>query len=113
VVDLRRFRFRIRCVEHVFAEQKDRMGLFIRTVGIVRPKVKIGMANLVCNFKRLIFLQRTPPPESVRGAPGAPGRPSPTNEKAQSAHKQRPHSAQSRQITPLIEASNFFVIVAI
>jgi transposase, IS5 family len=47
------------CVEHVFAEQKDRMGLFIRTIGIARAKVKIGMANLVYNFKRLLFLQRT------------------------------------------------------
>jgi transposase, IS5 family len=46
-------------VEHVFAEQKDRMRLFIRTIGIARAKVKIGMANLVYNFKRLIFLQRT------------------------------------------------------
>jgi IS5 family transposase len=45
-------------VEHVFAEQKDRMGLFIRTVGIARAKVKIGMANLVYNLKRLVFLQR-------------------------------------------------------
>jgi len=45
-------------VEHVFAEQKDRMGLFIRTIGIARAKVKIGMANLVYNFKRLVFLQR-------------------------------------------------------
>jgi IS5 family transposase len=46
-------------VEHVFAEQKDRMRLFIHTIGIARAKVKIGMANLVYNFKRLIFLQRT------------------------------------------------------
>ena len=45
-------------VEHVFAEQKHRMGLFIRTIGIARAKVKIGMANLVYNFKRLVFLQR-------------------------------------------------------
>mgnify|MGYP006288101299 CR=1 FL=1 len=45
-------------VEHVFAEQKDRMGLFIRTIGIARAKVKIGMANLVYNFKRLVFWQR-------------------------------------------------------
>ena len=34
-------------VEHVFAEQKDRMGLFIRTIGIARATTKIGMANLV------------------------------------------------------------------
>ncbi len=45
-------------VEHVFAEQKDRMGLFIRTIGIARAKVKIGMANIVHNFKRLVFLRR-------------------------------------------------------
>jgi hypothetical protein len=31
-------------VEHVFAEQKDRMRLFIRTIGIARAKVKIGNA---------------------------------------------------------------------
>lgn len=36
-------------VEHVFAEQKDRTWLFIRTIGIARAKVKIGMANLVYN----------------------------------------------------------------
>lgn len=46
-------------VEHVFAEQKDRMGLFIRTIGITRATVKTGMANLVYNFKRLLFLRRT------------------------------------------------------
>jgi transposase len=46
-------------VEHVFAEQKDRMELFIRTIGIARARVKIGMANLVYNFKRLLFLRRT------------------------------------------------------
>ena len=45
-------------VEHVFAEQKDRMGLFIRTIGIARATVKIGLANLVYNIKRLLFLRR-------------------------------------------------------
>jgi transposase, IS5 family len=35
------------------------MGLFIRTIGIARARVKIGMANLVYNFKRLLFLQRS------------------------------------------------------
>jgi transposase, IS5 family len=34
-------------VEHVFAAQKDRMLLFVRTIGIPRATVKIGMANLV------------------------------------------------------------------
>jgi IS5 family transposase len=46
-------------VEHVFAAQKDRMDLFIRTIGIARATTKIGMANLVYNIKRLLFLQRT------------------------------------------------------
>jgi hypothetical protein len=43
-------------IEHVFAEQKERMDLFIRTVGIARATTKIGLANLVYNIKRLIFL---------------------------------------------------------
>jgi transposase, IS5 family len=45
-------------VEHVFAEQKDRMGLVIRTIGLARATTKIGMANLVYNIKRLIFLRK-------------------------------------------------------
>ncbi len=45
-------------IEHVFAEQKSRMGLFIRTVGIDRARIKIGLANLVYNVKRLIVLER-------------------------------------------------------
>ena len=45
-------------VEHVFAVQKDKMDLFIRTVGIARAKVKIGMANIVYNMRRLVFLDR-------------------------------------------------------
>jgi transposase, IS5 family len=45
-------------VEHVFAEQKDRMGLFIRTIGIARATTKVGLANLVYNIKRLLFLRR-------------------------------------------------------
>jgi IS5 family transposase len=45
-------------VEHVFAVQKDKMDLFIRTVGIARAQVKIGMANMVYNMKRLVFLDR-------------------------------------------------------
>jgi IS5 family transposase len=43
---------------HVFAEQKDRMGLFIRTIGIATAKKKIGLANFVYNIKRLLFLRR-------------------------------------------------------
>src|SRR6516165_2260281 len=45
-------------VEHVFAVQKDKMNLFIRTIGIARATMKIGMANLVYNMRRLVFLDR-------------------------------------------------------
>jgi transposase, IS5 family len=48
-------------IEHVFAEQKSRMGLFIRTIGMARARVKIGLANLVFNMKRLIWLERAAP----------------------------------------------------
>jgi IS5 family transposase len=48
-------------VEHVFAVQKDRMDLFIRTIGIARATTKIGMANLVYSMKRLLFLRRIAP----------------------------------------------------
>lgn len=45
-------------VEHVFATQKKRMALLISTIGIARAETKIGMANLVYNMKRLLFLRR-------------------------------------------------------
>ncbi len=38
--------------------QKDRMDLFIRTIGIARATTKIGMANIVYNIKRLLTLQK-------------------------------------------------------
>jgi len=42
-------------VEHVFAHQKGRYGLFIRTIGLARAQAKLTLANLVYNFDRLIF----------------------------------------------------------
>ena len=42
-------------IEHVFAGQKHRMKLFVRTIGLARAKVKIGMANLTYNFIRLAW----------------------------------------------------------
>ncbi|MEQ9180065.1 MAG: IS5 family transposase [Nitratireductor sp.] len=42
-------------VEHVFADQKQRMGLVIRTVGLSRARVKIGMVNLAYNMRRLVW----------------------------------------------------------
>lgn len=49
-------------VEHVFAAQKCRLGLVVRTVGMVRARVKIGLANLAYNFSRLAWLQAQTPP---------------------------------------------------
>jgi len=49
-----RSRVRVR-VEHVFGFQERSMGgKFIRTVGLVRARAKIGMMNLVYNMNRLI-----------------------------------------------------------
>ena len=44
-------------VEHVFAAQKRRLGLIIRTIGIARAKAKIGLANLAYNLTRFAWLE--------------------------------------------------------
>jgi transposase, IS5 family len=49
-------------VEHVFAHQKGSMGLVIRTIGLGRARVKIGLANLVFNMKRALWLTGRPAP---------------------------------------------------
>ena len=49
-------------VEHVFASQKHRMRLVVRTIGIARARIKIGMANLAYNFQRLVWLERRSAP---------------------------------------------------
>jgi transposase, IS5 family len=43
-------------VEHVFARQKGPMALSIRTIGLTRARTKIGLANLVYNMKRMVWL---------------------------------------------------------
>jgi IS5 family transposase len=49
-------------VEHVFAAQKCRLRLIVRTVGMVRARAKIGLANLAYNFTRLAWIRgRTAP----------------------------------------------------
>ena len=50
-------------IEHVFADQKQRMGLIIRTIGLVRAKTKIGLVNIAYNMRRLVWL-------NTRTAPG-------------------------------------------
>jgi transposase, IS5 family len=53
-------RSRVRArVEHVFADQENAMcGKFVRTIGMARACVKIGMMNLVYNMRRLVWLKR-------------------------------------------------------
>ena len=45
-------------VEHVFAHQKGLMRIFIRTIGLARARVKIGLANIAYNMRRLVWLDR-------------------------------------------------------
>jgi len=47
-------------IEHVFGAQENAPGgRLVRTIGIVRAKVKIGLQNLAYNIRRLVFLERT------------------------------------------------------
>ena len=43
-------------VEHVFAHQKGLMGLAVRSIGIARARLKIGMVNLAYNIRRFVWL---------------------------------------------------------
>jgi IS5 family transposase len=52
-------------VEHVFGAQAQMGGHFVRTIGLLRARVKIGMMNLVYNMMRMIQLQK----RDGRGAP--------------------------------------------
>jgi IS5 family transposase len=40
-------------VEHIFAQQSNRM---VKTIGIARSAVKVGMMNIVYNMRRLVWL---------------------------------------------------------
>lgn len=51
-------RARVRvAIEHVFAAQKCRLGLVIRSVGLARATTKLGLANLVTNMRRLVWCE--------------------------------------------------------
>ena len=52
-------RWRVRArVEHVFGHQATAMGgKLVRTIGLVRAKMKIGMQNLIHNMSRFVHLQ--------------------------------------------------------
>lgn len=49
-------------VEHVFAAEKRRMGLIVRSIGLVRATARITLANLAYNMRRLVWIEG-------RGAP--------------------------------------------
>jgi len=59
-----RSKVRVR-VEHIFGSQSNDMGgTRVRSIGIVRAKVRIGLKNLTYNMRRLVQLERlaaTPP----------------------------------------------------
>ena len=44
-------------VEHVFAAQKRRMRLVVRTIGLARATAKITLANLAYNLSRLAWIE--------------------------------------------------------
>src|SRR3954449_4482061 len=44
-------------IEHVFAHQKGLLNLTIRTIGLARARVRIGLANLAYNMRRFIWLR--------------------------------------------------------
>jgi IS5 family transposase len=44
-------------VEHVFATEKRRMGLIVRSIGLVRATARITLANLAYNMRRLVWIE--------------------------------------------------------
>jgi len=49
-------------VEHVFAVQKCRLGLVIRSIGLARATTRLGLANLVTKMRRLAWFEARPAP---------------------------------------------------
>jgi len=50
-------------VEHVFGSMENEQGgMFIRSIGLVRAKTKIGLMNLAYNMRRFVTLNRMSPP---------------------------------------------------
>lgn len=57
-------------VEHVFAHQKTRFGLFIRTIGLARAEAKLTLGN-ICLQLRSPDLPRAPARQGGQSAPDA------------------------------------------
>lgn len=49
-------------IEHVFAAEKRRMALVVRTIGIARATAKITLANLAYNLRRFVWIEGRPAP---------------------------------------------------
>ena len=49
-------------VDHVFAVQKRRRGLVVRTIGKARAEAELGLANLVTNMLRRAWFETRPAP---------------------------------------------------
>ena len=49
-------------VEHVFAHQKARMGMAIRTIGLARAHAAVTLANMAYNMTRWRWLEGRPAP---------------------------------------------------
>ncbi len=49
-------------VEHVFAAEKRRMRLVVRTIGLLRATAKITLANLAYNMRRFVWITGKPAP---------------------------------------------------
>ena len=55
--DANRKRSKVRArVEHVFGAQQAMGGKLVRTIGLARARVKVGLTNIVYNAKRLVWL---------------------------------------------------------
>ena len=52
----RRTKIRAR-VERVFGKQAQKGGKLVRSIGIVRARVRIGLKNLAYNLQRFVFLK--------------------------------------------------------
>jgi hypothetical protein len=52
-------------IEHVFVRHKEKLKLFIRTIGINRAKAKIGMATFAYNMLRYVYHEEDAPPHNT------------------------------------------------
>ncbi len=53
-------------VEHIFGFQQNSLGgKFIRTIGILRARAKIGLMNLAYNMKRYVYITKNKPEYSA------------------------------------------------